>query len=387
MDEKRFDDFTRAASAVGTRRGAVRAIAGGLIAAIVPAAAAGKSRRNKHKRGESGDRKKPRQGPTRPRCEKGETLCGGACLDRCPNGRVRDRHTCECRCVGRPCRDGKVFDPLTCECVCPDGMKDCGGACIGADRCCPGERQCSSGGCVPAGACCHDERQCANGRCVPEVGTDCCQGERLCDNRFCIPGDQCCFVTERDCPDGTCIPKGNCCPGQKRCADGTCVADDACCPGERQCPSGGCVAADACCPGYEDACPSAPSGCCSALLGEVCSDDGCCQVAGGDKDVCGGKCVDLTNDNNNCGACGNRCGSCMTCRDGACVGPNTSPPACETCSNGRVVGGVSCGDRCCGAGAECCGNGCCAAGKCSTGANGVPCCLKVVDNRLYCVVL
>jgi hypothetical protein len=384
MDEHRFDDIARAASAIGSRRAALRAIAGGILAAVLPAAAAGKKGRHGHDRA---DARRPRQGPSRPRCEKGEILCGGACLGPCENGQRRDRRTCECRCTGRPCRDGKVFDPITCDCVCPDGMKECDGSCVGADRCCAGERQCSSGGCVPAGACCHDERQCANGRCVPEVGTDCCPGERICDNRFCIPGDQCCFVTERDCPDGTCIPKDACCLGQRRCADGTCVADDACCPGQRQCPSGGCVAADACCPGYEDACPVAPSGCCNPLLGEVCADDGCCQVIAGDRDVCGGKCVDLTSDNANCGACGNRCGSCETCRDGACVGPDRNPPACQTCSNGQIVSGVSGGDRCCGAGTECCGGGCCAVGKCRAGSNGVPCCLKVIDNRQYCVVL
>ncbi|HET7091818.1 MAG TPA: hypothetical protein VFI22_00020, partial [Thermomicrobiales bacterium] len=231
---------------------------------------------------------------------------------------------------------------------------------------------------------------CANGTCVPEVGTTCCSGERLCDGRFCIPGDQCCFVTERDCPDGSCVAKDACCPNQRKCPSGECVANDACCPDERQCDNDGCIPQDACCPNVETPCASANGGCCNSAAGETCSDDGCCNVLL-DKAVCGGKCVDLgTNDN--CSQCGDRCGSCKTCRaDGqagfVCAAPDAAPPACQTCVAGEVVTGVSCGDRCCGAGAECCGGGCCGAGKCRVADNGETCCLKVVDNHQICLVM
>jgi hypothetical protein len=187
----------------------------------------------------------------------------------------------------------------------------------------------------------------------------------------------------KDCGK-TCVADGTCCPDQKECCGG-CVAADACCPcTHKECPNGACLPKDggAYCPDVEVPCASAPGGCCNWFAGEECSDDGCCNTFLG-MAVCGGKCVDTDNDNNNCGGCGNTCGSCKTCQNGACRGPDTSPPACETCSAGQVVSGVSCGNHCCNPGAECCGNGRCAPGKCDT-LNGQVCCHIVIDNRPYC---
>ena len=210
---------------------------------------------------------------------------------------------------------------------------------------CPGAMtDCGSGVCVPDGACCPWEKPCGEG---------------------CIHAESCCPYTERTCPNGGCVAKGGCCPH------------------ERPCISGGCVAHDACCPIVEEA---RGAECCT--LGTACSDDGCCPVTS-TSDVCGGTCTDLTT-NDNCGACGNACGACETCRSinrrHVCAGPDRSAPACEDCLEGQVTPAVSCGNHCCAIGAECCGGGCCAAGRCRVN-NGQPCCLRVIDNIQVCLVM
>lgn len=271
MDANRFDDLARAASTRGSRRAAVRALAGVALGALGLGGggeeAAARRRRCTHR-------------------------CGGRCVSRCPDVMTRNRTTCECEC--------------------PDQMIRCGKICVDQGNCCPGEKKCGGG---------------------------------------CIAEDACCPYTHRECADGSCLPK-----------DG-----GACCPGT-------------------DTCPAAPDGCCRP--GEACADDGCCSVVAGESDVCGGKCVDLDT-NGNCGACGNRCGACETCKQvgGAyvCAGPDRSAPACEDCLEGQVVTATRCGDHCCGIGAICCGNGCCAPGMCSVNSAGQTCCKKVIDNILYCL--
>jgi hypothetical protein len=191
-----------------------------------------------------------------------------------------------------------------------------------------------------------------------------------------------CPGTMTDCGEGVCVPDGSCCPWEKPCGEG-CINAQSCCPHtERACPDGGCVAKDACCPIVEETCGDE---CCD--LSELCSDDGCCPVDG-TSDVCDGKCTSLDS-NEHCGACGNVCGACETCKEvnGSfdCAPPDRSAPACEDCLEGEVVSATSCGTFCCGIGAECCGGGCCAAGKCRV-SNGQTCCLRVIDNHQICLV-
>jgi hypothetical protein len=92
---------------------------------------------------------------------------------------------------------------------------------------------------------------------------------------------------------------------------------------------------------------------------------------------CGGQCVDLQNDNENCGSCGNVCGAGTCCNEGACV---------STCEAGRTFCGGLCYDlqndpENCGA----CGNVCASDSICTGGAC-VPCSGQggyrdVCDNR------
>lgn len=90
-------------------------------------------------------------------------------------------------------------------------------------------------------------------------------------------------------------------------------------------------------------------------------------------DKCGGAtCLDLKNDTNNCGSCGNVCAD--KCCNGACIdttNDNSNCGACGTaCMNGNQCCSASCVDtqtdlQNCGAcGASC--NGTCIAGKCKT---------------------
>jgi hypothetical protein len=71
-----------------------------------------------------------------------------------------------------------------------------------------------------------------------------------------------------------------------------------------------------------------------------------------DFSCCGSQCLNLGNDDRNCGACGHVCGAdAPFCNNGTCSAPacmpgvsNADGGTCENC----------CGDRCCGAGEHCC---------------------------------
>lgn len=108
-------------------------------------------------------------------------------------------------------------------------------------------------------------------------------------------------------------------------------------------------------------------------LGEAPKGDGTCDVR---LDPCGGVCVALSGDTNNCGACGNACGAGQTCSNGACASPLPPPP-----DAGPAVDSGNCdfGFDKCGAGGACveilfdnkncgtCGNICGAGTTCTRG--------------------
>ena len=201
-----------------------------------------------------------------------------------------------------------------------------------------------------------------------EAGTRCPRGKERCGGKC---RAKCPDVKVRnrrtcrcECPDGmracgaVCVGDDRCCPGEKECGGG-CIAEDVCCPyTEKECPDGSCLAKDAgaCCPGVEEACASAPGGCCNSLAGEECSADGCCDTLVEGKAVCGGRCVDTKTDANNCGGCGTKCAAEIeVCRQGTCR------HFCTLNSTNTVGCG---GDRratafCCPPEKGCCGDRCC----------------------------
>ena len=206
MDSKRFDNIGRALATRGSRRGALGALAGGLLAALVPTAAGGKKRRGKKK------------GKRLNQCAE---RCGGQCRLRCPDVMTRNESTCECEC--------------------PDEMTKCGQICVGQDRCCPGEKTCG-GGCIREQECCPlTEKECPNAVCVPR--TACCPIiETACGDRCCILPEECCNGTCGDSLGGVCTTDGFCqwTEGQACCAESTQnCSDHPCClfsAGEACCP-------------------------------------------------------------------------------------------------------------------------------------------------------
>lgn len=51
------------------------------------------------------------------------------------------------------------------------------------------------------------------------------------------------------------------------------------------------------------------------------------------KTRCGGTCVDLNRDPQNCGGCNNACGAVRTCCTGACIDTNADPTNCGACGH------------------------------------------------------
>ena len=148
------------------------------------------------------------------------------------------------------------------------------------DACCPvgcGSDQSCSYGQGPCSSCCDNNETCAD----PERGLCCPPGTQPCG------GANCCESNEV-CVNGACI---SCRAGTTMCPDGTCC-DNFC----GQCQGGSCV-------------PVQP---------DV---TGCRFPDGTPGTCCGGFCSDLTNDENNCGSCGNKCQEpTLICIGGYCTG-------------------------------------------------------------------
>jgi hypothetical protein len=62
------------------------------------------------------------------------------------------------------------------------------------------------------------------------------------------PADPTCSLDKYPCPDGTCVPWGACCAGEKRCNNKSCIPFHNCCPDEKPCGDIDCVPRDECCP-------------------------------------------------------------------------------------------------------------------------------------------
>lgn len=135
------------------------------------------------------------------------------------------------------------------------------------------------------------------------------------DNSGCDAVTDCCspcrFVGE-SCDEST---AGDCCSGN--CIDGTCFPEcvkDIDCPGGDVCCSGRCLAGDCCadgdCEPFGNQCVSHE---CQCGAGASCLHATRCCGEGDDAD-----CVDLENDDENCGFCGNVCEPPANCEEGSC---------------------------------------------------------------------
>jgi hypothetical protein len=214
--------------------------------------------------------------------------------------------------AGSACTDGDV--------VCAQGYEDCaaGAAVLCANtqtdpnNCggCGLEFSCGSGGVCIAGVC----------DCPPSANVMECTG----------PNAGCADLSKSELNCGTC---GNGCAGGQggvfeACIASSCVA----CGGENEpcCDNAGLALISGCAPGLT----------CEGGAGAVGSK--CTCAAGSSK--CGDACVDLANDEQNCGECGMACGANEVCTADGCQGCGGLGELCCTpfglpfCTGGRVCG-------------------------------------------------
>jgi len=231
---------------------------------------------------------------------------------------------------------------------------------------------------------CAPNETCVDGVCRPRGGP-CTRGSACTTDATCCGGEIC------DTTAGMCIGAGGPCTNNTGvCFDSTdCCGNEGCVGGLCQRTAGGCAPGAVCAVDAE---------CCG---GQVCVNATCAQAArtAGCPEGqvrCSGTCVDIQNDEANCGACGVVCPAGQTCTGGTCLasgelcgrdgsvicGPcefctvgSRNPQClpcnpCQQCVNGTCVGG-------CGGCSTCvedpvtgdfgCGlDGCAPCGRCNT---------------------
>ncbi len=277
--------------------------------------------------------------------------CNGTCVD--PNGDPSNCGFCGDACgKGQSCVAGGcgfsscVGAPANDPCPLADGGSGycCGDACAdpnsafasdtencgGCGAICPTGSTCQAGICALADG---GPSPCVDGGCPSSYACYSLQGSFICLIAACPTG-----ADHATCTRG--VSPGTCCGGS--CIDTSadnrnCGDCGAACATGQFCDNGTCEANTACTPATQmAACPLAASGI------------GAC---------CGTACVDIQNDDTNCGLCGNACPTGSACVLGACAWPDGGT---ATCNPGNPQG--------CPAGLTCNGAGGCSPFSCDGGA-------------------
>jgi hypothetical protein len=226
MDDQRFDVITRAFAVGLTRRGAMRALVGGLAGT-----AAGLLGRPAAVLAEPKD-----AAPTCGACPRGERCVAGAC---CPTKLACADLCCPPQTVG--CTELKLPDgTVKVGCLCPEGWEydsptnTCfGSQCRPVGVSCGGDADCCSGNCerglcqcMPAGGSCADF-ECCGGSCPDGVCASCTLAGGACTTHAECCGMQIGKSGWGKCVDGIC----RCCyaGGYPACGDGVNPAADLCC--------------------------------------------------------------------------------------------------------------------------------------------------------------
>jgi len=280
VDHDRFDRLARLVGAPSSRRGTLRALATGVLAAVASTVslddALGRKRKRKPKSKPKSEAPRNRcarfcknlpPGPQRGRCRSGcargkglfaecegdaDRLCerpSGAFVC-CDDGEACVDGTCATPAPGcvddADCDDGDPCTLDTCNtatgacrheaipdcggvCTCPDGLKEIGEGCQSDDECCSTFCDFSSGTptCRPGEGCLSAGSPCAGGPCCSGLcGEDCrCTcldaGDKTCQN-----DNQCCGGL--CAPDGCCAQTDNPCGSDADCCGGHCGENGRC---------------------------------------------------------------------------------------------------------------------------------------------------------------
>jgi len=228
----------------------------------------------------------------------------------------------DARCGGRTCTSDEVC---------------CAGSCVtmGSDRA-------HCGGCDVA---CAATETCSGGICRCEGGSGCAAGSACC------PGTGCLNLASDAFNCGAC---GNACNPGESCLAGQCVCPSnpggaACSPGGLCCSTSGCTASGSC------QCNNLP-----CATPNVCCNDT--------------SCLDLANDHDNCGSCGNACASGLVCDHGQCKCGTSVCSASDVCCPGSGCKNTQNDPTNCGGCGIACGNGqVCSNATCECGTSGLSC--------------
>lgn len=377
MDDRRFDQMTRAFGRGLTRRQFAAAVGTALLGLATSTGLTGLT-------GASAARNCRRPNSA---CRKPDDCCSGICSEVESTGRSR----CLCPSGTESC-NGQCVDPAATYLSDP---KNCGGCGIQCPR-----TRCGVGACING--------VCGVGPDSSRVGRSCDDGNPCTTNDVCQADGSCagttvtCTANEPRCQTAACNPSTGQCETTNL-PLGTACADDDRCDGDEACDGNGACAAGTPvqCPQPRDPCQSAvcdPStGTCTTTLAQ---DGVACTVFGIPSGVCcSGICSQCCGDASTCtNLFAETVNVVTTCQDPRQVGnlncssgcdPDIIPPTNPICTNPAVLGGVN--QQCstgngqfvtclncrlpagsqCSADTQCCGF--CVNGTCQEGAAGSAC--------------
>lgn len=267
-------------------------------------------------------------------CVNGHCISGICCnVGTCGACNSCSTGTCKPVVNGTACGTGNFCNDGTCG-ACPDGStcSPDGNPCkTGKVSCATGTAVCQNLVNVANGTptVCGTGKVCKNGACNACVEGASCTGDTTdqCHSYAisCATGDGVCKVSGNKANTTPCGPAQSCTGGieydQAKCSDGTCPAQTT-----KTCPSTGCngTSCAAACTASQTACGTS---CCTTStqycngttcatklqLGVACTDSSRCASG-----HCCSKCVDWSNDSNNCGACGKLCPMNNSCSSSLC---------------------------------------------------------------------